>query len=809
MGILDSFKAKKAVDAILRAESTSSSAAMQASQTIKKIGASTVNLLLEALHEQKNAEIIESLLETFLSDKTLELYLDELAHDDFTVVPYIKRILGKSQKYDANLLVDALERIDIRKEHLVSIIKQQSERIKQKKLLEIVYSGTSNLRQTVFQILQSIGTDELVPDLISYSKSDSADTRFRVAKLMASFSHENVRTALFDLLKDPNKNVRMAALEGLSSMKMPVPVHVICKLLRDSDMMVQSKAIETLIRLNDAGTVKYLIEYLQDESEYIRRAAVEVLNEVGDARAIKDLLMALRDKDWWVRVRSADALGSIGGPRVVDAVLALIKDEDPFLRRTAVEILNTSKDERAFDSLVASLKDEDWWVRERAADALSTMGNPKAVEPLREMLDKDPQTMQVAIRALASLGDKGSVHDLIDALKNNHSAVQKEAITALAQLADEDNVHDVQNAVTQLISVNDDDVKMLAKSTAEDLADKFSGKTQVLSRPEVDRMSKAEAPTPVPAQSPLEMANASTTDVYVANATGEGSSVMMIDADRLQPGDVISNRYKVIKRVGKGGFGTVVLVEDKVVDDKYILKFLNPAFSSDDGVVKRFTHELRYSRKVTHENIIRIYDFLTFGKSYAISMEYFPSHSLADELEQGVPKDMRRMVKIVKDFCYGMVKAQQVNVVHRDLKPANLLINNENQVKIVDFGLAAAASKMDSRITKTGILVGTPTYMAPEQARGEDIDSRTDVYSLGVIMYRIFTGRPPYEEKDPMSTLLKHVEGKARSPKSVNPDIPFQLNIIIQKAMQVKREDRYQTFKEFASDLDVLLKEMN
>jgi len=804
MGMLDSFKAKKSVATILAAESAASSDALQASHVIKKIGASAIGLLFEALHEEKNAVLIESLLEALLSDKTLPLYLDELAHDDFVVVPSIKRILAKQGKYDANLLVDALERVDIRKEYLVSVIQTQAVNMKQKKLLEILYSGSSGLRQTVFQILQQIGTDEIVPDLVSYSKSDSADTRFRVAKLMASFSHESVRTALFDLLKDPNKNVRMAALEGLSGMSIPVPAHVICKLLRDPDLMVQSKAIETLIKLNDASTVKYLIEYLQDESEYIRRAAVEVLNEVGDARAIKDLLMALRDKDWWVRVRSADALGTIGGPRVVDAVLALIRDDDPFLRRTAVEILNTSKDERAFNSLVEALKDEDWWVRERAADALSSMGDTKAVKPLREMLDKDPQTIQVAIRALANLGDKDAVHDLIGALKNNHAAVQKEAISALAHLADEDNVQDVQNAVTQLITINNDDVKALAKETAADLADKFSGKTQVISRPDLDHMSQAAVNTPTPA--PAAPARA---EVHASNKQGDDASVLLIDADRLQPGDFIDSRYKVIKRVGKGGFGTVILVEDKVVDDEYILKFLNPAFASDEGVVQRFTHELRYSRKVTHENIIRIYDFLTFGKSYAISMEYFPSHSLADELDRGVPKDVARMVKILKDLCNGMATAQQVNVVHRDLKPANILIDDKNDVKIVDFGLAAAASEMDGRITKTGVLVGTPTYMAPEQARGEEIDSRTDIYSLGVIMYRIFTGRAPYEEKDPMSTLLKHVEGKAKPPSSINPDMPDHLQSIIQKAMQVSRENRYQTFREFSDDLALLLKELS
>jgi len=800
MGFFDTAKSKKAISTILGAVSPSSNDVTQALATLKKIGDPAIPLAIDALAEGVNTEILESLLSGFVADTSLHYYLDALAYDDHGVAPVIVRILGHSSRYDANFLIDALERVDIRKEYLVNIIKQRADKIDQKKLLDVLYSGPTGIRQTVFTILQSIGTESLVPYLLTYSRSESADTRYRVVRLMASFNSEEIRTTYFQLLKDPNKNVRMAALEGLSNMQIPVPAHVICKLLRDPDMMVQSKAIETLIKLNDASTVKYLIEYLQDESEYIRRAAVEVLNQVGDTRAIKDLLNALRDQDWWVRVRSADALGSIGGPRVVDAVLALIRDEDPFMRRTAVEILNTSKDERAFDSLVEALKDEDWWVRERAADALASMGNEKALLPLRNLLDKDPQTVQVAIRALASLGDRDSVKDLINSLANNHSAVQKEAILALSQLADESNAQEVQQAVTQLISINNEEIKALASETAADLADRFAGKTQVISRSGIDLLQEHEIPGTVAHERRREAQP-------LASDEDKSGSVTLIDADRLRAGDFIAKRYKVLKRVGKGGFGTVILVHDQMVDDEYILKFLNPSFASDESVVQRFTHELRYSRKVTHENVIRIYDFLTFGRSYAISMEYFPSHSLADELDKGIPTDMKRMVKIIRDLCRGMMTAQQVNVVHRDLKPANILIDDDDEVKIVDFGLAAAASSMDGRITKTGVLVGTPTYMAPEQARGEDIDSRTDIYSLGVIMYRIFTGRPPYDEKDPMSTLLKHVEGKAKAPREMNADIPERLEMIIKKTMMVDPEQRYQTFASLGADLDGLLEE--
>jgi serine/threonine-protein kinase len=227
--------------------------------------------------------------------------------------------------------------------------------------------------------------------------------------------------------------------------------------------------------------------------------------------------------------------------------------------------------------------------------------------------------------------------------------------------------------------------------------------------------------------------------------------------------------------------------------------------SSDENIIQRFIHELRYARKITHEKIIRIYDFITFGNTYAISMEYFNSHSLAYEIKMNKNPNTQRMLKIFKQICQGVGFAHSRDVVHRDLKPANILINDDDEVKIVDFGLAAAASSADSRITKTGILVGTPTYMAPEQVRARAIDRRTDIYSLGVLMYEIFVGRPPYKGEDHLATLFQHVEGKAVPAHKANPKISEALSHVIMKTMSVNPDDRYQTAEELYSAIEKVL----
>jgi serine/threonine protein kinase len=231
--------------------------------------------------------------------------------------------------------------------------------------------------------------------------------------------------------------------------------------------------------------------------------------------------------------------------------------------------------------------------------------------------------------------------------------------------------------------------------------------------------------------------------------------------------------------------------------------------ASDQHMIKRFMQELRYARKVTHENVIRIYDFITFGKSYAISMEYFPGHSLADELAPKKPLELARVVHLALAVCAGMAAAQAANVVHRDLKPANILINDRDALKIVDYGLASAAAAGDATATKSGLLVGTPTYMAPERARGKSTDSRADIYSLGVIMYEMLTGRPPYTGDDPMAILLQHVEGGAAPPNQANPSVPESLSRVVLRAMALAPEERYQSFDELRRDLEQVQGELH
>ena len=235
------------------------------------------------------------------------------------------------------------------------------------------------------------------------------------------------------------------------------------------------------------------------------------------------------------------------------------------------------------------------------------------------------------------------------------------------------------------------------------------------------------------------------------------------------------------------------------------MKFsLNPHVVQDDSTIARFMHEVRYARRITHANVIRVYDFLMIDSYYAISMEYFASSPLSRRIRAGLHQQPARALKYVRDIARAIHVAHEADVMHRDLKPPNLLVNDDDILKIADFGLAAASSNDSSRVTKVGHLIGTPSYMSPEQVRGLRIDSRTDIYSLGVVMYEMFTGTVPYTSDNPMGVLYQHLEGTKELPRARNPLLSTKIEAVILKAMEVRPDDRYQTAHELLDALDAV-----
>ena len=698
-------------------------------------------------------------------------------------------------------LLDFFDDEEVSKPSLIEVLRVHKQDLSVHELLRHAYACPSREKAALFKIIEETVRPEMVPDLVARMGGKDPAVKVHLMHLLTKLENPEINQALEMQLSDSNKLVRSAALGALAKRGGNINVGKVAKLLTDPDLEVQNKAVDVLISAKHPDTIKFLVEALKDESEYARRAAVEVLNEIGDQNSVKDLLGAIKDDDWWVRSRAGDALAEIGGPRVVDSVLTLINDKDEDIRRTAIEILNSTKDQRAVDHLIKATDDTDWWVRERAVDALSKIGDPKALPKLESMLGQDSRTDTVVIRAIAELGSRKHVSKILPMLQSPEREVQLESMKALAKLADEGQAESIRKLLSKIRDSGEATLINAADKALKNLDDRFleaavqepaTGekvtaytKTVLIENEDLDAMLQAQAD---------EIAEAAKPAAPAAPAAGIGPPVL--DITKLNPGDVIDDRYRYIEKIGKGAFGTVLLMEDEVVDEQLILKFLNANVSSDDEMMKRFVHELRYSRKVTHHNIIRIYDFLSLQGCYAISMEYFPSHTLSGEIPDGKPMPFEKVLQFSKDMVAGMTVAHQAGVIHRDLKPANVLVNEEGLLKIVDFGVAAAASSGGTDLTKTGYVIGSPKYMAPEQILGKKVDKTADIYSIGVIMYEMATGIPPYSKGDHMSVMYQHVQGKAARCQEVNPEISDDFAAIIEKAMSVDKTKRFQSMEE-------------
>ncbi len=272
-----------------------------------------------------------------------------------------------------------------------------------------------------------------------------------------------------------------------------------------------------------------------------------------------------------------------------------------------------------------------------------------------------------------------------------------------------------------------------------------------------------------------------------------------VSYDTIGPGTVIGNRYEVLQVLGKGGMGAVYKVHDREVDRVAALKIIRPEMADNPEILRMFKQELILARQVTHPNVIRIYDLGVADGLRFITMQYVEGRDLKTLLEEKGKLTAEESAAIMVQVCEGLEAARKENVVHRDLKPANIMIDNENRVVVMDFGLAYTADSGGSQ----GKLLGTPQYMSPEQARCEEIDGRSDLFTVGIIWLELLTRERPFAGKDLMETLKKRLQVNIPQAAQLDPSIAKHVREIIAKCLTEDREKRYQTAAEIVRDIQI------
>ncbi|MCK4430179.1 MAG: protein kinase [Candidatus Aminicenantes bacterium] len=279
----------------------------------------------------------------------------------------------------------------------------------------------------------------------------------------------------------------------------------------------------------------------------------------------------------------------------------------------------------------------------------------------------------------------------------------------------------------------------------------------------------------------------------------EVTETMEAPKEELTTGSTYAGRYQIIEELGKGGMGKVYKVNDTKIKEKIALKLIKPEIAKDKKTIERFSNELRLARKIRHKNICQMFDLGEDQGTHFITMEFVPGQDLKGLIRQTGQLAVGTTINIAKQICDGLTEAHKLGVIHRDLKPSNIMIDKEGDVRIMDFGIARSLEAKG--ITGAGVMIGTPEYMSPEQVEGKEVDQRSDIYSLGVILYEMVTGRVPFEGDTPFTVGVKQKSETPQNPKEINSQIPDDLNQVILRCLEKEKEMRYQSAGELRSEL--------
>src|SRR5215212_1924988 len=261
---------------------------------------------------------------------------------------------------------------------------------------------------------------------------------------------------------------------------------------------------------------------------------------------------------------------------------------------------------------------------------------------------------------------------------------------------------------------------------------------------------------------------------------------------------LFDGRYRIVRKLGTGGMANVYLAEDQELGRRVAIKILDERHASDEQFVERFRREAKNAAALSHPNIVSIYDRGEAEGTYYIAMEYLDGRTLKELLVRFGPPPIRIAVGYTRQILSGLAFAHRFGLVHRDIKPHNVLVDSAGHVKVTDFGIARSGS---SQMTEAGSIIGTAQYLSPEQARGAPVDQRSDIYSVGVLLYELLTGSVPFTGDTPVEIAMKHLSEVPQQPSKRRPNVPRGLDLAVVRALAKDPDDRYQTAEEMDADL--------